>query len=305
MSSSVSSTGGLQTNGNMILARLPGILRITSIIMVIIGLQAYGFYNYFMPRVDSANQELDRLLDEVSTNSFVNEVLNDLGDLRRVSEDEPYRKEIVQIYERFIKDFLEDRREAIAELVRISGTLNTPPGPLGEESMATLSAGVEELQALYSDHYAGIIEQLDSPPIYLQPTASFIGDKHGLERDIHFNHGLYLSAVGDRGPANAVFNELKDSTVDKEFLAQVQYAQARLLYDAYQAEGQFDYYQQAIQSLKDSLRSNPDYGQPKLFLEYLLSLDRGSQEASAPVTGDGTGEAEGERGVISSAPPNF
>jgi hypothetical protein len=93
--------------------------------------------------------------------------------------------------------------------------------------------------------------------------------------------------------------------VDNAFLTVVHYAQARMLYDAFQSEGQFDYYQQAIQSLKESLRSNPEYGQPKLFLEYLLSLDRGSQEVNAPVTGDGSGEAEGERGVISSAPPNF
>ena len=305
MSSSASSVDAVLANKGQLFGKLSKALRILGVIIIIAGLQAYGFYNHFIPRVNLANIELDHLMDEVATNKFVNKVLNDLGDLRRVSEDEAYKKEIVQIYERFIKDFLEDPRDAVAEFVRITATLNTPAGTLGEESMATLKTGVEQMQALYSDRYQEIKDDLDSPPLYLQPTAFFIKRNAIIGQNIRFNHAVYLSLVGDRGGANTIFNDLKKENVSDEFLAVINYAQARLLFDAFQTEGQFDYYQQAIQTLKESLRKNPDYGQPKLFLEYLLSLDRGSQEVSAPVTGDGSGEAEGERGVISSAPPNF
>ena len=305
MSSSVNSVDQTHGHKDQLLQKLPKVLRILGVIVIIVSLQSYGYYNHFIPQVNSADVQLDHLMDEVATNKFVNKVLNDLGDLRRVSEDEAYKKEIVQIYERFIKDFLEDSRETITEFVRITGTLNTPPGTLGEESMSTLKTGVEELDALYSDHYQVLQEELDSPPLYLQPTASLIISNTPLEQNIRFNRGVYLSLVGDRGAANILFNDLKKENIDNEFLSVIHYAQARLLFDAFQAEGQYDYYQQAIQTLKQSLRNNPDYGQPKLFLEYLLSLDRGSQEVNAPITGDGSGEAEGERGVISSAPPNF
>jgi tetratricopeptide (TPR) repeat protein len=296
---------GLQVNKGQWLGKLPGILRILGVAVIIAGIQSYGFYVFYVPRVNAANQELDHLIDEVATNKFVNSVLNDLGDLRRNSQDEGYRKEIVQVYERFIKEFLEDPRVAIEEFARITSGFNPPEGALGKESLATLRSGVESLQALYSDHYQEIIDDLNSPPLYLQPTASLIRNNNVLERNVRFNRGVYLSLVGDRSPANTIFNDLKNSDIDNRFRSVVNYAQARLLYDAFQSEGQFDYFQQAIQTLKESLRNDPEYGQPKLFLEYLLSLDKGSQEVNAPVTGDGTGEAEGERGVISSAPPNF
>jgi len=305
MSSSVNSVDGLQNTRNQLLEKTPKILRIIGVILIIVGLQSYGFYVHFVPQINSANVELDHLMDDVATNKFVNKVLNDLGNLRRVSEDTVFQGEIVQIYERFIKEFLENRLEAIAEFARITATLYTPEGPLGEESMATLRTGVEQLVSLYADNYQTLIDDLDSPPIYLQPTASFIKRNDTLEQNIMFNHGVYLSIVSDRGAANTIFNDLKKENIDDTFNAVILYAQARMLFDAFQAEGQFDYYQQAIQALKESLRSNPDYGQPKLFLEYLLSMDKGSQEVNAPVTGDGSGEAEGERGVISSAPPNF
>lgn len=281
------------------------LLRLLGIVVIVAGLQAYGFYSNYVPKVNAANQDLDQLTDEIATNSFTNKVLNNLGDLRRISEDEDYKNEIVQIYERFIGEFLEDRITTIDEFARITDTLDAPEGPLGEDSLTTVKNGVVELQKLYSDQYQPIIDSLESPPLYLQPTAALIKRGSSLQQNVMFNHGVYLSLVGDRSTANKLFNDLENMEVDNDFLAIIHYAQARMLYDAFQSEGQFDYYQQAIQSLKESLRKNPEYGQPKLFLEYLLSLDKGSQEVNAPVTGDGSGEAEGERGVISSAPPNF
>ena len=305
MSSSVNIAGGLQSQTTQIINRLPRILKIVGVIVFIAGLQIYGFYNYFNPRVNMANQNLDHLMSEVGNNDFVNGVLNSFGDLRRISDDEAYRGEIVQIYERFIGEFLEDPIGAIDEFDRITSSMNPPAGTLGEESMAGFRAGVEKMKSLYADHYIEIVDRLESPPIYLQPTASIIKNHDNFAHRVQLNHGMYLSVVGNRGEANTIFNDLKESEIPDELLAVVHYAQARLLFDAFKTEGQFDYYQQAIQSLKRSLHSDPEYGQPKLFLEYLLSLEMGTSEVNAPVTGDGTGEAEGERGVISSAPPNF
>ena len=305
MSNSVSSADDKQNYSSQFQLSLSKFLKFIGLIIIISGLQSYGFYNHFNSRINSANQNLDHLMDEVSNNNNVNKVLNNLADVRRASEDEAYSKEIVQIYERFIKDFLEDPRLAIEEFARITSTISTPPGPLGEESMATLRSGVSSIQDLYADNFQEIIDNLDGPPLYLQPTASIIKKNNSLYQNIMFNHAVYLSIVGDRGEANTIFNDLKKEELNSEFLSLIHYAQARLLYDAFQTEGQFDYYQQSIKTLKESMRQNPGYGQPKLLLEYLLSIDRGTQEVNAPLTGDGSGEAEGERGVIASDPLNF
>jgi hypothetical protein len=44
---------------------------------------------------------------------------------------------------------------------------------------------------------------------------------------------------------------------------------------------------------------------PKLFLEYLLSMETGRSAENYQVEGEGTGEAEGEQGVISKQTPTF
>lgn len=280
-------------------------VKVAGILLLIAGLQAYGFNHYYTPRVNDANQYVDHLRAEISTNSQVDTVLEIFAELRRATQNEILRAEIVQTYERFIGEFTSDPRLAIEDFIRVSNSFALPAGSLEADILAKLKHELVRLQDIYSDHYGDLNTEFKNPPIYLQPTAALIKRDSELGRKIKFNHALYLSLTGNRSEANSIFNDLKSGSQDQEFVSRVHYAQARMLYDAFIAQNNVDYFQQAIQNLQDSLRNNPDYGMPKLFLEYLLSMDRGMQTEDIPQQGEGSGEAEGERGVMTTHPSTF
>jgi len=280
-------------------------LRIAGIIVLLAGLQTWGFYNHFVPRLESANANLDQLMNEVSTNIQMDKVLRELDNFRRVANDEGLQREVLQVYERFIKEFLEDRVPALATFETAVNSFPVPAATLGAESLARVKSDLVRVMEIYGDQYTKLVDDLDSPPLYLQPMAAMVKQDNPLAHKIRFNHALYNSIVGDRAIANTTYNELKQQVKDPQFGAIIHYAQARMLFTAFKTEGKFEYFQEAIQNLQQSLRLHADYGLPKLLLEYLLSAQGGASSASSSMEGEGTGEAEGERGVISSAPSNF
>ena len=279
--------------------------RILGVIILLAGLQTYGFYSHFVTAQNSANVNLDQLMNEVSTNIQMDKVLRELENLRRVAEDDGLEQEVVQAYERFIKEFLESRVPALEQFAKAVNAFPVPAAKLGEESLAKIKVELARIMEIYGDHYSALLEDLDSTPLYLQPTAAFIKSNNDLVYKIRFNHALYNSIVGDMTVANTAFNELKQEVKDPHFAAIIHYAQARMQYTAFKAESKFEYYQQSIQNLQQSMRLDANYGMPKLLLEYLLSVQGSASSANSSVEGDGTGEAEGERGVISSESPNF
>jgi hypothetical protein len=280
-------------------------LKIMGIVVLLAGLQTYGFYRHFVPALDRANANLDQLMNEVSTNIQMDKVLRELDNLRRVAQDDGLQKEVVQVYERFIKEFLEDRVPALLQFETAVNSFPVPSATLGVESLAKVKTELARVMEIYGDHYTSLVEDMESPPLYLQPVAAFVKQDNPLVYKLRFNHALYNSIVGDQAIANTTFNELKSQVKDPQFGAIIHYAQARMLYAAFKSESKFEYFQQAIQNLQQSLRLQSDYGLPKLLLEYMLSAQGGASAASSSMQGEGTGEAEGERGVISSAPSNF
>jgi len=280
-------------------------LKVAGFVLVIASLQAYGFDRHFLPLFNQASRHIDRLAAEISTNTQVDTVLGLLADLRRTTQNEILRTEIVQTYERFTGEFITNPRTAIADLIRVANGFAAQTDSIEADILVSLKQELESLQQIYSDHYGDLNARLQSPPFYLQPTAALIKRDNALENKTGFNHALYLALTGDRSAANTIFNDLKSDQQDIQFMSLVHYAQARMLYDAFVAQNNMEYFQQAIQNLQESLRYNPDYGMPKMFLEYLLSMNRGMQAEDVPQQGEGTGEAEGERGVMSSHPPTF
>ena len=280
-------------------------LRIPGIIVLVAGLQAWGFYNHFVPTLTDANADLDQLMNEVSSNTQMDKVLRELDNFRRVAGDEGLQKEVVVVYERFIKEFLENRIQGLDVFAKAVNAFPVPAATLGAESLARVKTELEQVREIYGDHYSGLLADLDSPPIYLQPTASILKKNNPLVQKVRFNHAVYNSIVGDMAVANITFNELKQEVKDPEFSSVIHFAQARMQYTAFKSEGKFEYFQQSIQNLQQSMRLDSYYGLPKMLLEYLLSVQGGASSQSSSVQGEGTGEAEGERGVISSAPSNF
>jgi tetratricopeptide (TPR) repeat protein len=279
--------------------------RIAGALVLIAGLQTWAFYNRFVPALDEANGYLDQLMNEVSTNTQMDVVLRELDNFRQVAGDDGLQKEVVVVYERFIKEFLESRLPALDQFEKAVNSFKIPAAPLGAESLARVKLNLEKVMQIYGDHYSTLAEDYNSPPLYLQPTAAFIKGNNPLGRKIRFNQAAYNSIVGDVEAANTTFNELKQEVDDPRFLAAIHFTQARMQYSAFKIEGKFDYFQQSIQNLQQSLRLNPDYGLAKMLLEYMLSVEGSSSTQESSVQGDGNGEAEGERGVISSEMPNF
>jgi len=274
-------------------------------VILIAGLQMYGFYRYFIPDINIANQNLDRLMNEVVSNQLTETMLGGLEDLQRLTDDESFRSQIRPTYEKFIASFLKDPRVGLDEFEGVLATFPVQSNTLANDALSVMKWDLSRLREIYSDNYGELNSSLESPPMYLQPAASFLKRTNDFEQKVKYNHALYLSIVGDRSAANIIFNDLKQEVVDPEFLSVVYYAQGRMLFSSFQSEGRVEYYLQAIQSLQQSLHHDPGFGMSKLFLEYLLSLLGGGTAESVPSEGDGSGEAQGKRGMISSQPPTF
>ena len=168
-------------------------------------------------------------------------------------------------------------------------------------SLATLRRNLLRLQAMYTDHYAEVIARYSRAPLYLQPTAALLSLNRSSRERFEFNHALYRMLSGDHGAANAIYSELRRSTQDDLIISRALYGQARLQFEAFRIDGDPEYYRQARQYTQESLSNDPTQGVPKLFLEYLLSIDQQAVHIeSAPEEGQGSGESEGERGSLSS-----
>jgi hypothetical protein len=280
------------------------LFRIVSVIVLLAGLQVFGFYRHFTPGLHAANAGLERLVAESSSHELANRILGNLQELRNQADNEILRRQIVQIYERFIKEFGADPRTAISDLDRmVAGLSNHYQG--GSETFSVIQEDLVQLRGMYSDHYGELLAELDSPPWYLQPSAGLINGDGKFARRAGFDYAVYLAIVGDRSAANDILNDLRENAGTRDFRSGVYYAQARLLYDAFKAENDFQYFQQALQYTRQSLRENAGFGTAKLFLEYLLSIAGDMSLQDTPMKGEGKGVAEGEKGVISTDPSSF
>lgn len=282
---------------------LSRILRIGGVLFLAGGIQYLAFQGYITPQIDKAGASLALLQQEVPGNHLLDATLEALRDYRRISTDEVRRRQALQLRQDFIQAFPENPRLAIDEFARAVAGFEAQSA-VEEELLAALADNLSILADMYSDHFAAALANYTSPPFYYQPAAAFITWRSSNGQRLEFDHALYLMLTGDRGTANAIFNQLRESTDSDEFRSRILFAQSRLQFDAYQVEQDPEYHRQAVQYAQQSLRHDAAYEQPKLFLEYLLTIDLQAVEAEGtPREGQGSGESEGERGAISADLP--
>lgn len=270
-------------------------------VLIIFGLQAWGFYSLLGPRIEIADDNLMALLEEVSANSLIDETLSTLRDYRRENDDGVRSRQILGLRQMIVRAYRDDPRAVVDEAIRISGGFN-PDSAIERELLASLRRNLLRLQAIYSDQYGDVIARFNRPPLYLQPTAALLALNQFTRDRLEFNHALYLMLSGNRSAANSMYSELRRSAGNDEIHARSLYAQARLQFEAFQIDADPEYYRQARQYTQESLSSDPTQGVPKLFLEYLLSIEQRAMDVeSTPEEGQGAGEADGERGSISSS----
>lgn len=284
---------------------LPSVLKISGALLLIFAVQGWAFQQHVIPRIAAAEVNLAQLRQEAPTDELMNEALSALRDCWRLAADEARKRRIVALRETVMRRFTENPETAVAELGRVAGELQ-PGSEVEREALQTLRAKTARLQAIYSDHYGELLRLYSGAPWYFQPGAALVETGRRTEQFLAFNHAQYLMLVGDREAAGKVLEELRQDAHSASFNSRVLFAQARLNYDAYRAEANLQYYDDALQYVRQSLRGDPDYALPKLFLEFLLSFDRNAVEIDmSPVEARGSREGQGERGDISAGSREF
>jgi hypothetical protein len=283
--------------------RLSLILKVGGALFLIGGAQSLGFQVQIDPRIEDARENLRQLQLEIPGNRLVNATLETLRDYRRVTSDAVKKRQALQMRQDFIQRFPENPQLAVEEFARVIAGLGAR-SDAEQELLGNLERNLATLTHIYTDRFAEARASYISPPWYLQPVAALMTRGTQGRQNLDFDHALFLMLTGQRSAANNIFTELRENSDSDEFISRVLFAQSRLQYDAYRVEQDPEYQRQAIQYAEQSLRHDADYEQPKLFLEYLLTIDLQAVEAEGtPPEGQGSGEAEGERGAISTDLP--
>lgn len=283
----------------------PDYLRIAGIVLLLSGLQAWGFYKQGSPLIVEAQRQLSLLQREVPDSRLVNLSLQSLKTYWDINNDELTRRQILELRDFVMREFGTDPRTAVQQLVRVVDSFESRSMD-DQEALAILKKQVSRLGRMYTDHYGRAILAVSKPPWYLLPTASFLNNNIAQLDALAFNHSLYLMHVQDSSAAIEILDNLRGNTTDESLRAKSLFTLSRIRYQAFRVEKDPSYFQDALQLAQQSVRSDAGHELAKLFLDYLLSVDRNSVEVdTSPIEGDGEGEGEGERGAIANDPGEF
>lgn len=290
---------------NSIVNRWPDLLRLAGILLLVAGLQAWGFYRQASPLVAEAHEQLGMLQDEVADNRLANLALESLQAYWRVTEVDVTRRQVVELRDSVLQQFTDDPAAAVREFARVVGGFESR-SVAEEEVLTGLQQQVLQLERMYTDHFSSAIIAVSHPPWYLQPTAALLNNDRAQSLALEFNHALYLMHVGETGAAVEILDRLRSESADESLQAKALFTLSRIQYQAYRLEKDPSYFQDALQLAQQSVRSDASHTLAKLFLDYLLSIDRRAVEIDvSPLEGEGTGEGEGERGAIATDSGEF
>jgi hypothetical protein len=284
-------------------------LRIAGIVLLLAGLQAWGFNQQASPLIAEAYEQLNILQQEVPDNRLMNLALQSLQDYWKSADDELTRRQVLELRDSVLQRFGADPAAAVREFARVVSSFESRSVP-EQEALAALQPIAAQLENMYTDHFGAALMKISYPAWYLQPTASFLNNDRTTNRALAFDHALYLMHTRDTSAAVEVLDELRrdsDEAGEPDALtARVLFVLARMQYEAYRLEKDQAYFREAVQYAQQSVRGNAGYAPAKLFLEYLLSVDRQATEVDvSPLEGEGSGEGEGERGAIATEAGEF
>lgn len=282
-------------------------LRAAGALLVLAAVQAWAFGRATEPGIETAAEQLAALQQEVNDNRLANLTLQTLQEYWDSVDDEATRRRVLELRDNVVDRFPSEPAAAVAELARVTKSFEARDS-VEQEVLALLADRVERLDRLYTDWYAKAIDTWETPPWYLQPTAGLLNNDRERSLALAFNHALYLVEIRDAGTALEIFDELRDAPEFESgpLRSRLLFAMARLQFQAYQVQKDPGFVREALQYAQQSARADAGFELPKVFLEYLLSIDRDAAQVDmSPMEGEGTGEGEGERGAIVSAPEDF
>jgi len=285
--------------------RVPSLLRWIGAVLLIAGLQAWGFQRQALPVIAVAAEELGALRHEVTDNRRMNEMLRSLQSFARATDDDLQRRQVVELRDAVLDRFGEDPAGSVAEIASVVAGFESRSGA-DRDLLAELQRHAVRLERMYTDHYRIAIDVVAHPAWYLQPTASFLNNDDDRNRSLALNRAMYLALVREPGAAIEILDALRRESTDDAINARALHVVARLQFDAYQGAKDPAHFQEALRLSRQSVVTDVHYELGKLFLDYLVSIDMQSVESDAePVEGEGSGEGEGERGAIAVEPEEF
>lgn len=278
-------------------ANLDAWLHTVGMVLLVAGLQASVFGLQITDATDSVPQSLVELEHERGENGKMNEALRALQVYQRASRDGDAKRQVLELRDTVVERYAEDRRGAV-EALRAAADSLVAHTSAEEDALAELRRKVEALVEIYADRTGAALERYTSPRWYLQPTASLLNDDAGQLHALRFNHALYLMHSGDPAAAVTLLESMRGD--DHRHNAEVDFALARLAFEAWVAEPDPVLFAESLERATRGVREAADKPLPKLFLEYLLSLERSAEKVDLePEEGQGDGEGRGERGVKS------
>lgn len=287
---------------------LPGSrwLLVAGVVLLVAGLQALLFERLVAAASDGTSQALTNLERESADNASMNEALRKLQLAYRATGDEPARRAILALRDAVIERYPENRREAVDALYAGAAQLAAPE-PEGDATIQALRHEAGKLAELYEARTQTALELYTNPPWYLWPTAALVNGDDAVRYALRFNHALYLGHSGDPATALSLLEELRvAASGDDRRTAEVDFALARLNFATWTTEPDPALFDALLERATSSVRHDANYPPARLFLEYLLSLDRSAAKVELePEEGQGDGEGRGERGVIATERRDF
>ncbi len=280
-------------------------LRFAGILLLLAGLQAWGFYRQASPLIAEAHEQLYLLQHEVPDNRLVNLSLQSLQAYWKAAEVDLTRRQVVELRDSVSRRFGADPAAAVREFARVVDGFESR-SVAEQDVLATLQRQAVQLERMYTDHFNISIMAVSHPAWYLQPTAALLNNDQAQSRALEFNHALYLMHVRNTSAAVEILDDLRGNSADDSLRAKALFTLSRIQYQAFRLEKDPSYFRDALQLAQQSVRSDAGHALAKLFLDYLLSIDRQAVEVDvSPLEGEGSGEGEGERGAIATDPGEF
>ena len=235
----------------------------------------------------------------------MNQSLRSLQDYWRLADDDVTRRQVLELRDNVLQRFNAEPAAAVEDYARVSRSFAART-PAAQEALGIVQDQVERLALMYADHYAAALGAYTAPPWYLLPTAAFLNNDPVRRHALSYDHALYLVLVRDVNGGLAALDELRREAESPAQEARVLYALARAQYAAYELQKDPAYFREALQYAQQSIRTDAAEPLPRLFLEYLLSVDRQAAKAEMdPLEGEGSGEGEGKRGTIATDAGEF
>src|SRR5262249_25953006 len=156
----------------------------------------------------SARQSLAELHNEVLDNRQRDALVAQLEDYQKSGRLDGPATQAVQRMLTLLRSLPEHADEAVDELARLAGDFK--PGSDDQHALATLQRGATRLEAIYSNHYASLREQVAKPAWYFLPSALLAPGRGKAVAALDMDHALYLVLVGQRGEANAILAKLAE-----------------------------------------------------------------------------------------------